>query len=238
MEDVQLIVVVLLSFFAALFIVCIVVTCVRHNRNTKRKSRNWEERYGSISQEQLENKRRVWAMFGLEYRGTVDDVRQSEEGGEGRRDPPTNRTTAPSPPPPYLPAEDIGAKDGLWGHRTPPPCSTRPNCVVDAADNVETNHIASPRPRRILNIREPELAAFGPLRRNETIRSVRRSSAPPAPEPTIQNTRAAMSDADPSTRRNFSEPGLEAPGLEPPLSPRRLDSISRRRAADGEGGSC
>lgn len=200
-------------------------------------------------------------MYGLEYKGTLDDMRRSDdeddsEDGDGR----TGTSMAPRhghqqsgqdsgsgvgdsataerkiergnnsssgahseiSPPPYTP--------GQWGRvRSAPSSPQAPQPPERSHDNRRGEdrnahiQIASPRPQRLARfpLRPPEAVAWAPLRRSDTTRSTRRYSEPPVPtvDPEPSSVNGFNTDQGPNVTR--SEPPA-------PMSPRRLDSISRR----------
>lgn len=217
MEKIQLGVLIVLGTLSIIFVFLFVYTVhlghLRSNPRYNPRCRKYtEEEAERIETERhLANKRRIWAMFGLEYNGESEEDAYHVE--------PTNRncTTAPPssperPPPPYFPPErsfqqvDIGEKNSLWGLRSPDP---------------PANRIVCPRPYRHFELRVPELATAGTLRHSETTRTARRFSDPPL-------TSRGQTNAIPE--RHCAEPPRSSFEGDPPLYPRRLDSISRRRS--------
>ncbi|KAF8434625.1 hypothetical protein BGX38DRAFT_1219250, partial [Terfezia claveryi] len=234
MGTAQIIAVVLLGVFSSLFIFCLVVTQVRQRVKAKKSHRNWSERYQGRDQQELENKRRIWAMFGLTYDGTNNDVRRSDgEDGQyvveskfiGNRLAAHDECAhdffpyAQPPPPPYA-----AGSTGVWRPRSAPSNSPQlPERFHDHRRDQDMNRkIVSPRPQRHFELRAPELVAAGP---SDTIRSVRRPTSPVSRVTPESNT---FDD-----RQSNAETSISAVGSEPPVSPRRLDSISRRRNDDG-----
>ena len=241
MDTAQILAAVLLGVFSSLFIVCLVVAQIRLKLQAKKKHRDWSARYQGRAQQRLENKRRIWAMFGLTYNGTIDDVRQSDDeddgdeyGGELKfsgHQPAAAHVEcangsspyAQPPPPPYT-----AGTAGVWGLRSAsssPP--QRPERFHDNRRDEDIDHeIVSPRPQRHFQLRAPELVAAGPLRRSDTFRSIRRCPTPPV-------SRVAPESNPFDNHQSDAEPPTSSVGLEPPVSPRRLDSISRRRNDEG-----
>jgi len=168
-------------------------------------------------------------MFGLTYTGTIDDVRQSDDEDEIIEEPKfsdyrpaaVHVPGAQPLPPPYS-----ADTEGVWGLRSAPLSPPqRPERFHDSKRNGDMGHeIASPKPQRHFQLKAPELVASGSLRRSDTIRSVRQCPTLPvsrvAPEPNPFGVDANQPNA---------EPPISSVRLEPPVSPRRLDSISRRR---------
>lgn len=173
-------------------------------------------------------------MFGLTYN---DDVRQSDDEDDEDEDVRESKFSgyrpgaayvkcaspdAQPPPPPYT----AGTADvcGLRSALSSPP--QRPERFHDNRKDEGIDYkIVSPTPQRHFQLRAPELVAPGPLelRRSDTIRSMRRYPTPPvAPE---QNSFEVNQFSAHSELSNSS--------VEPPVSPRRLDSISRRRNDEG-----
>jgi len=113
--------------------------------------------------------------------------------------------TIPPPPPPYVTADDIGEK-GLWG------LSSTPGRTPASAENAELPGNTPACPQRChFQSRVPEMTDTCPLRRTETIRSSRGPPSYLLLERSGQLTELPSSESD------------------PPLYPRRLDSISKRR---------
>jgi len=177
---------------------------VRHRRCSEEEAERIE------TERHLANKRRIWAMFGLEYNG------ESEEDASHVESTNRNCTTAPPssperPPPPYFPQGrtfqpvDIGEKNSPWFQ----------------SPDLPANRIVCPRPYRHFELRVPELATAGALRHSETTRTARRFSDPPL-------TSGGQTNAIPET--HYAEPPRSSFEADPPLYPRRLDSISRRRS--------
>lgn len=230
-----------MGVFSSLFILCLVVSQIRQRLHAKRKHRDWSARYTGRAQQRLENKRRIWAMFGLEYKGTIDDVRQSDDEDEDEDDGDDACVGEPkfgghrqavahadspytlAPPPPYN-----AGTTGEWGICSAP--SSLPQCPERCHDNrrdEDMNHeIVSPMPQRHFQLRAPELVASGPLHRSDTIRSVRRCPTPPV-------SKVVPKANSFNTNQSNAESSIASLGLEPPVSPRRLDSISRRRNDEG-----
>ncbi|KAF8429293.1 hypothetical protein EV426DRAFT_703088 [Tirmania nivea] len=236
MNTAQIIAAVLLGVFSSLFIFCLVVSQVRQRLKAKKKHRNWVARYQGRAQQRLENKRRIWAMFGLTYNGTIDDVRQSDDEDDADVGEPKYYEHLPAaayvecasgpspyaqlPPPPYT-----AGTAGVGGHRfgpfSPP---QRPERFHDSRRDEDMNRkIVSPRPQRHFQLSAPELVASGPLCRSDTIRSMRRCPTPPA-------SRVAPESSPFDNNQSNTESSIF---LEPPVSPRRLDSISKRRNDEG-----
>lgn len=162
-------------------------------------------------------------MFGLTYNGTIDDVRQSDdEDGEYVVE---SKFSMHRP----------GAAHGEGAHgssshaQPPPPPYSSPQCPERFHDHRRDQNmdhkIVSPRPQRHFQLRAPELVAAGPLRRSDTIRSMRR------PMPPVSRVTPESNPLD--VHQSNAESSISSVGSEPPVSPRRLDSISRRRNDDG-----
>lgn len=180
-------------------------------------------------------------MFGLTYNGTIDDVRQSDDEDDddeyvgepksgGHRLAAAHAGSANGPPPYALPPPPpyTAGTVGEWGLRSAPssPPQRPERCHDNRRDEDMDHEIASPRPQRHFQLRAPELVASGPLRRSDTIRSVRRC-------PTLPVSKVAPEPNPFDTNQTNSESSIASVGSEPPVSPRRLDSISRRRNDEG-----
>ncbi|KAF8467395.1 hypothetical protein BDZ91DRAFT_145600 [Kalaharituber pfeilii] len=213
---------IVLPVLGSLFILCFVISMRRQAARAQKRHNSWTERYGSQERQRLENKKRVWAMFGLQYNGTIDDIRQNDEESMGHyvaaAEFKSERRGTPSPPPPYVPQEDIGDKNAF----DPPPNSLnsgpRPHHEPGSA-------ILSPQPRRLMQLQPPEPAARGPLSHRPSARSTRRCSAPPIPILPA----GGSGDQREYAIYDFRRSRVASPVSEPALSPRRLDSISRKQ---------
>jgi len=219
MEKIQLGVLIVLGSLSIIFIFVFVYTVhlgylgsntrygLRHRKYSEEEAERIE------TERHLANKRRIWAMFGLEYHGEGEENASRVE--------PTNRycdTTAlpflEPPPPPYFPPGrppqpvEIGEKNSPWGLRS-----------LDHSEHATS--IVHPRPHRHFELRVHELATAGTLRHSETTRTARRFSDPPLTSGEQTNAVA---------ERHYAEPPRSSLEAGPPLYPRRLDSISRRRS--------
>ena len=216
MEKIQLGVLIVLGSLSIIFIFVFVYTVHLGHLSSNTRYQLRQRKYSEEEAERIEterhlaNKRRIWAMFGLEYHG------EGEENAE-----PTNRnyvtTALPSlepPPPPYFPPGrppqpvEIGEKNSPCGLRSP-----------DHSEHATS--IVHPRPHRHFELRVHELATAGTLRHSETTRTARRFSDPPLTSGEQTNAVAENHYVEP--QRSSFEAG-------PPLYPRRLDSISRRQS--------
>lgn len=251
LENDQVIAIVLLAVFANLFILCFIVAQCRQKLRTKKPSKNWtaEEKSKTTAEKRLENKKRVWAMFGLRYEGTLEDMKQNDDDDDdwevtktfGQPSAATHSehmevveaySISAAPPPYILPTMEglrVPVPDGLWGLCTP---TSRPPQLPERIHDVRRDHtmssvIISPRPQRhvTFSLQAPELVAAGSLRRSDTTRFV-------APKPANEPERKVQPSHPDLSENQVSEPSPSCAGSEPPLSPKRLDSISRRRNED------